>query len=96
VTAEIHSIAPVVNRFGYAAYLRIGFNDDGCDIGPPRQFKGSGQASGACSSYDCSFPRFIGVGHYMGQSSRATLAEWDRWCDGRHIAGGADLTLRQS
>jgi len=46
VTAEIHSIAAVVDRLGNAAHLAIGLDDDWRDIGPPQEFEGAVRPAG--------------------------------------------------
>jgi hypothetical protein len=64
VTAEIHSIAAVIDRLANAAHLGVGLDDDGRDIGSPQQFEGGRQAGRSCAGYDGDwFLVFIGRSH---------------------------------
>ena len=55
MTAEIHSIAAVIDRLGNAAHLGVGLDDEGGDIGPPQEFKGGRQPRRSGAGDDCNF-----------------------------------------
>ena len=59
MTAEIHSIAAVINRLGNATYLSVNLDDDGCDFGASQKLQSSRQAGRSGAGYDCNFLWFI-------------------------------------
>src|SRR6266404_2661669 len=75
MAAEIHSIAAVVDRLGNAAYLAVGLDDDGRDIGPPKKFKGGRQAGRPGAGYECNFLLLFAGRHGKWHSSAAALDE---------------------
>ena len=63
MTPEIHSIAAVIDRLGDAAYLAVGLDDDGRDIGPPQEFEGGRQPGGPPAGYHGNCLFLVAGGH---------------------------------
>ncbi|MGC1523125.1 MAG: hypothetical protein WA803_16405 [Steroidobacteraceae bacterium] len=73
--AEIHSVAAVIDRFGDAAHLALGLDDEWRDIGSPQKLEGGGQAGRSCAGYYCNSPRIIAAWHGNWHLSGATSNE---------------------
>ncbi len=80
VTAEIHSIAAVIDRLGNSAHLSVGLDDDGRDIGPPQEFEGGRQAGRPRAGYDCNFLLLVAGRHgrCFQAARRRTKRNWRR------------------